>query len=206
MRIKALLPVLLIGAASAAAEAQQPNGSVGIAAARRGGVVIVCRHGMTDATNEDEKTLRYDDPSTQRRLSPRGERQARLLGEAFRALHIVVTDVVASPMDRARRTAELMVGRPRLDSAWHARGADYSGPKAEQRVRMLATPVRRGDRLIISHVGTITSVLPSAPAQLEEGGCVVVRPRGANRYDAVDVVPWRAWVQAAHLDPSLPQS
>jgi broad specificity phosphatase PhoE len=206
MRIQVLLPILLIIVMRPATEAQQPKGSLGIDAARRGGVVIVCRHGITDAANEDEQTLRYDDPSTQRRLSVRGERQAQLLGEAFRALRVPVTDVIASPMQRAKRTAELMFAQARLDSAWHTRGDDYSGPKTDQRVRMVATPVERGDRAIFSHLGTITSVLPSTRGQLEEGDCVVVRPRGENRYDVVEVVPWRAWVQAAHLDPNLPQS
>ena len=103
-------------------------------------------------------------------------------------------------------SAELMFGSARLDSAWHTRGDDYTGPKSEQRVRMVSSSVDRGDRAIVSHLGTITSVLPSARGQLEEGDCVVVRPRGENRFDVVDVVPWRAWVEAAHLDPSLPQS
>jgi phosphohistidine phosphatase SixA len=194
----------LVIALSATATAQQPKGSLGIDAARHGGAVIVCRHGMTDPANEDEQTLRYDDPSTQRRLSPRGERQTRLLGDAFRALHIDVTDVIASPMQRATRSAELMFAKPRLDSAWHTRGENFSGPKNDQRVKMLATPVQRGNRAIVSHLGTITSALPRV--QLEEGDCVVVRPRGETRYDIVDVVPWRAWVQAAHLDANLPQS
>src|SRR5438477_552634 len=100
MHTRAVLLASLVAATGVAAKAQQPKGTAGIDAARHGGTVIVCRHGITDATNEDEKTLRYDDPSTQRRLSARGERQAQLLGEAFRALHIPVTDVIASPMDR----------------------------------------------------------------------------------------------------------
>ena len=34
---------------------------------------------MTDPFNENEATLRYDDPSTQRRLNAQGERQAELI-------------------------------------------------------------------------------------------------------------------------------
>src|SRR5438094_3631645 len=101
--------------------AQQPKGSLGIAAARGGGVVIVCRHGITGSGDENEMTLRYDDPSSQRRLSLRGERQVEAIGKAFRALEIPVAEIIASPMQRTHRTGELAFGaqRVRTDSAWH---------------------------------------------------------------------------------------
>jgi phosphohistidine phosphatase SixA len=199
MRLREGIPLsiaLLVGIV-ASAEAQQPKGAAGIEAARRGGVVIVCRHGITDSANENEKTLRYDDPSTQRQLSAEGERQAEALGKAFRALEIPVTEVIASPMQRARRTGELAFGRARLDSTWHTRGENYAGPNRQLRAEMLGQPVERGTRVIISHIGTIYSVLPSIRGQLDEGDCVVVRPAGQAQYEVIDVVPWRSWLQAA---------
>src|SRR5688572_14489516 len=90
-----------------------------IDAAVKGGVVIACRHGTTNqADPENEATLRYDDPSTQR-LSPEGERQGRAVGEALSRLGVRFSEVIASPMQRARRTAELMAGSVVLDSLWH---------------------------------------------------------------------------------------
>ena len=175
---------------------QSPKGASAIAAARQGGVVVACRHAITDRFDENESTLRYDDPSTQRRLSSEGERQAESLGRAFRALGVPVTEVIASPMDRARRTAELAFGRPRLDSAWHTRGEDFSGPKMQARSETLGAPVPRGDRLIVSHLGTLGAMLPIVNGGLEEGDCVVVRPLGGTRYDVVGVVPWRSWGEA----------
>jgi phosphohistidine phosphatase SixA len=195
-RARAAAVVLLLLAAPPAL-AQPPGAVVAIDAARRGGVVLACRHAMTDQFDENEATLRYDDAATQRRLSPAGERQADSLGRALRALGVPVAEVVASPMDRARRTAELAFGRPRLDSAWHTRGEDFSGWKATARAAALAAPVPRGDRVIVSHLGTLGSALPVVRDGLEEGDCVVVRPRGETRYDVVGVVPWRAWLEAA---------
>jgi hypothetical protein len=55
----------------------------------------------------------------------------------------------------------------------------------------------------VSHLGTIQSLVPSI---LEEGDCVVVRPRGGENHDVIEVVPWRAWLRAAHLDDAVPQS
>jgi broad specificity phosphatase PhoE len=132
--------------APAAACAQELKGLRGIAEARRGGVVIACRHGITDSTDEDELTLSYADPSTQRRLSERGERQAESLGKAFRELGVPLREVIASPMQRARRTAELAFGTAQLDSSWHTRGENYTGPKRDRRLEMLGRPVERGGR------------------------------------------------------------
>ena len=206
MRSNFVLPALALGAFTLPSIAPlQPQGTRGIEAARKGGVVIACRHAITDPTDENEMTLRYEDPATQRRLSARGERQAETLGRAFRALGIAIGNVIASPMERARRTAELLAGRADLDSLWHTRGNNYGGPRQQQRRDVLGEPVEDGNRLIVSHVGTLNSVLPALRPQLEEGDCVVVRPEDGGRYSVVEVVPWRAWLRAAHLDDP-PQS
>jgi phosphohistidine phosphatase SixA len=198
MRTRFLI-LLLLAAGAASASAQQAKGAPGIDAARRGGVVVVCRHAITESADEDEMTLRYDDPSTQRRLSSAGERQAAAIGEAFRKLRIPLAEVIASPMQRARRTAELAFGSVRLDSTWHTRGDNYGGPKRERRAELLGRPVERGALVIVSHIGTIYSVLPSISGQLEEGDCVVVRPQAGSRYEVIEVVPWRAWLEAARV-------
>lgn len=192
-----LLLILVIGAAAATPmHAQEPKGARGIEAARRGGVVIACRHAITQRFEEDESTLRYQDPATQRRLSERGERQAADVGRAFRALGIPVGEVIASPMQRARLHAELAFGEPMLDSSWHTRGADYSGWKRERRLEQLGRPAPR-NRVIVSHVGTMGNVLPAIGDDFQEGDCIVVRPLGDGQYRAIEVVPWRAWLRAA---------
>jgi phosphohistidine phosphatase SixA len=183
MRMRIALHVLVLVAAwAASADAQQPKGAIGIEEARRGGVVIACRHAITESADEDEATLRYDDPSTQRRLSAEGERQAESLGKAFRDLGIAVSEVIASPMQRTRRTAELAFGSAELDSSWHTRGNYYGGPKRDRRLEMLGRRVDRSNRVIISHIETMYSVLPSIRGELEEGDCVVVRPRGSTSW------------------------
>jgi phosphohistidine phosphatase SixA len=205
-RLAGVLPLLIFGsllcasAGGAAFAQQQPQGTAGIEAARRGGVVLVCRHSITDPTDENEMTLTYDDPSTQRRLSAAGERQATDLGRAFRALRIPVGEVIASPMQRARRTAELAFGRVRPDSLWHTRGDDYSGPKHQRRAEVLGQSSDSTTRVIVSHIGTIYSNLPSIRGALNEGDCAVIRPRGGTSYDVVEVVPFQAWMRAARIE------
>lgn len=173
-----------------------------IAAARGGGTVIVCRHAMTRSMREVEP-VDYDDPATQRLLSREGERQSAAMGRALRALDVAVAELVASPMRRAVRTAELMLeGPPVIDSIWHTNGGSYSGAARAARARVLSTPVPSGNRLIVSHIGTMSSVLPDARGKVDEGDCVVVRPDGSGEaFDAIGVVPWKAWLRAAETAP-----
>src|SRR5687768_6596039 len=187
---------LLYAALPSTAEAQQPETSAAIAAARRGGVVIACRHGITDQRqDENEMTLRYDDPTTQRRLTPEGERHASAVGEALRALGVRATEIIASPMERAWRSAELMFGAATRDSTWHTRGDKPSDAQLAARRRALATPVPNGNRAIVSHVVTLQSVLETR-GSLGEGDCVVARPSGTG-HEVIGQVPWRAWIDAA---------
>lgn len=68
--------------------------------------VILARHGETPWNAEGRYQGQIDIP-----LSEVGERQARLLGERLREVEI--TRAVASPLSRARRTAELALGERR---------------------------------------------------------------------------------------------
>lgn len=179
-----------------------------IAAAVAGGVTVVCRHAMTDDTREREP-VDYDDRSTQRLLSAQGERQSAEIGQAMIRSGVRVTELVASPMSRARRTAQLMFDQSvSIDSIWHTNGGSYEGAPLRARERVLATPVGDGVRLIVSHISTIASAIPSARGELAEGDCAVVRAaegdtaatRSASEawsYRLVGFVPWRDWLEAA---------
>jgi len=176
--------------------AVQDEGAEAIAAARRGGTTIVCRHAITGSFREVEP-IDYADHSSQRRLSDEGRRQSREMGRALRALGVEMSELVASPMHRSLETAELMFAQPvTVDSIWHTNDGDYEGPDRERRARVLATPVASGNRLVVSHIGTMSSVLPRARSRADEGDCVVVRP-SADGFEVVGIVPWRAWIQAA---------
>lgn len=177
------------------ASAQEfPESERAILAARRGGTVIVCRHAITNSFREREP-VDYADTTTQRLLNRAGERQSRRLGDAMSALGVDVTELVASPMSRARRTAELMFGRaPVIDSSWHTNGGSYGGVARDARRRKLATPVERGNRLVVSHIGTMGSVLDGIERRVGEGDCVVVRPLG-DGYEMIGVVGAEDWVR-----------
>ena len=68
--------------------------------------ILLARHGETPWNAEGRYQGQHDIP-----LSDTGERQARLLGDRLREMPI--TRAVASPLSRARRTAELALGEER---------------------------------------------------------------------------------------------
>lgn len=69
--------------------------------------VLLARHGETPWNAEGRYQGQIDIP-----LSEVGERQARSLGERLR--DVAVTRAIASPLARARRTAELALGEARV--------------------------------------------------------------------------------------------
>jgi phosphohistidine phosphatase SixA len=163
-----------------------------MAAVRLGGTVLVCRHAKTTSFNEREP-VDYEDESTQRLLSREGERQSAAMGRAILSREIAVSEVIASPMQRARRTAELMFERPVvIDSSWHTNGSTYPEAPRQERIAMLESPPSSGNRIIISHIGTMGSVLPLEGRRVREGDCVVVSP-GGSAFTFLGVVPYEAW-------------
>lgn len=193
-----LVAFALLSGSRIPARAQSSAVESAIDAVLEGGTVLLCRHAIT-GTFQEREPVDYADTTTQRLLSAEGERQARLMGRAFRLLRVPVTRVVSSPLHRARRTAELMFYRlPVTDSIWHTNGNDYSGAPELNRRSTLATPVAGGNLVVISHIGTMRNALEAAPRNVGEGDCVVVRPTGAG-YEMIGVVPWRAWLREAGI-------
>src|SRR5205809_4747435 len=75
---------------------------------RKGGYVLFIRHPQTNPDQADTDPLHLDNVQAQRQLTDEGRRQARALGEAFRALGIPVDKVVSSQFRRAREASELL--------------------------------------------------------------------------------------------------
>lgn len=151
-----------------------------IARLREGGLVLLCRHAITDRSKPDARTVDFDDRSTQRNLSAEGETQARQIGEEIRRLGIPIGDVRTSPFFRTRESAELSFGHATIDPA-----LEFNGDDNAMR-RLLSTPPDPGtNSVFMSHAGRIARVLDMrALGGLEEGDCAVIEPRG----DSFDVV------------------
>jgi phosphohistidine phosphatase SixA len=141
---------------------------------RAGGLVLVCRHAITDRSKPDQRNIDMADRSTQRNLSSAGEVQARELGEAMRRLGIPLGEVLASPFARTRESAELAFGRATVDDALAFTGADD-----EMRELLSRPPTEGRNRVLVSHAGRIFRILDHKQVGgLEEGDCAAIRPLG----------------------------
>ena len=99
-------------------------------AAEPAGRLVLVRHGETEWSRGGQHTGRTDVP-----LTPDGERDARSLGARLAAFDLAL--VLASPLSRARRTAELAGLAPVVDvdlSEW-----DYGGYEGRTTVEIRET-------------------------------------------------------------------
>lgn len=173
-------------AVSAALRAAQSDAGVLIAAMQEGGKVIYLRHAATNSNEVD--TGRLGDRAGQRNLSTVGIEQARALGPAFGELGIPLDDILASPVFRARDTAELAFGAGRITVTMDLVADDYAGSQLrtmlDATVRLLRTQPPPGtNRLLIGHRTPLEMVTGSRfpDSVLPEGAMAVFLPGAVPR-------------------------
>ncbi len=128
----------------------------------------------------------------ERRLTARGQRQARAAGIAIERLGVAFDEVLVSPKERARRTAELVA------AGWSAEQrallCEYpplaGGFDARRALDVLVgIPIQDGRLLLVGHepdLSLVAAELTGTRIDLKKGGLAVVRLEGgATRPDGV---------------------
>ena len=152
-----------------------------VAAIQDGGKVIYLRHA---ATNHDQiDTGRLGDRAGQRNLSGPGVQQARDIGRALRALRVPLNEILASPVFRARDTAELAFGEGAVTVTQDLVADDYAGGNVRAMVqatrRLLRTPPPPGhNRVLVGHRTPLEMVTgrPFPDSVLPEGAMAIFLP------------------------------
>ena len=158
-----------------------------LARLRAGGLVLACRHAITDT---GARPVPGDARSQERNLSAEGEEQARRMGRAIAALGIPVGTVLSSRYHRTRETATHAFGRVEaVDSLQMptVTPARFRG--------MLATPPRAGtNTVLVTHQGTLNPEFEKAiGGRVAEGECVIVRPTGGGSHEVLARMPAEGW-------------
>jgi phosphohistidine phosphatase SixA len=141
-------------------------------ALKQGGVVLVMRHAKTENTTDRVETI--GDCTTQRNLSEEGREQARQIGRDIKALGVPVDKVLASPLCRAKDTADLAFGHSTPLMALLS-ASEEATPADERRIRKLRamTSAPAGSAtVLVTHTGNIGGAFDLS---VEEGEIVVVR-------------------------------
>jgi phosphohistidine phosphatase SixA len=147
---------------------------------RRGGNVILLRHGSTLPGLGDPPEFKLDDCSTQRNLSGAGRDEARRIGERLKRERVPIAQVYTSPWCRCRDTAMLAFGKAEdwtpLSSVFDApdRDREYT-ERVKKRVGTYSSREMKGNIVMVTHNVNIASLtkLSVAPGEM-----VVVRPDG----------------------------
>jgi phosphohistidine phosphatase len=123
-------------------------------------------------------------PDSDRRLTPRGEQQARAAGIAIQQLAVAFDEALFSPKVRARATAELAA------EGWSERQRELlrehpplaGGFDASQAIEALArVPAQDGRLLLVGHEPDLSLTvrgLTGGRIDLKKGGLAVVRLEG----------------------------
>jgi broad specificity phosphatase PhoE len=147
---------------------------------RRGGLVLLVRHGATGPELGDPPGFRLGDCKTQRNLSEEGREEARRIGARLAREKVPIARVYTSPWCRCRETATIAFGRA---EDWEPLSSvfDFQQREAEftDRVRRrIASYARRnpgGNVVMVTHNVNIAAL---TRLSLATGELVVVRPDG----------------------------
>jgi phosphohistidine phosphatase SixA len=148
---------------------------------RKGGLVLMYRHGKTDWESKDPGPSKECFPG--RNLIFEGREQCTGIGAQQRMLGIPVGDLFTSPACRCWETLQKMHGSYTVKSHWGGGGA--SGATADARMADLETVPTVGNRFISTHDGVCQYVFNRdgggeiiTTAEYMEGDCLIIRPLG----------------------------
>lgn len=147
--------------------------------ALRDGAIVLFRHANAPGGG-DPPGFRLGDCTTQRNLDDAGRRQARRIGEAFRARGIRVGAVLSSQWCRTRDTATLAFGAvvqedARFNSFFQT--PEQSDPQSAAARRVLTQWQGPGVLVVSTHQVNITALTGIVPAS---GEGVVLRAQGGE--------------------------
>jgi phosphohistidine phosphatase SixA len=170
---------------------------------KKGGYVIVLRHGATNADQADTDPFHLDNIGAQRLLSAQGRDVAKRVGDSFRALGIPIGEVYSSQFNRATETAQLVSGKTPMTTADLTEGGLVVSPAENARrakvLKTLATVVPEAgtNTLLVTHKPNILDAFGKDWFESKEGEASVFRPDGSNNLVLVARVQAADWISAA---------
>lgn len=172
-RRRVLLATLVLPATSWARE----EGTDFWPLAREGGNVFLMRHASTEPGTGDPPNFTLGNCATQRNLSERGRREAKLVGERFASEKVQLTHVRSSAWCRCIDTAQLAFGEAK-PQVWSALNSFFQGQgdgDAKAREVLQATGNLRvpDNWMLVTHQVNITQLTGVYPAV---GEILLTRP------------------------------
>lgn len=199
--LAAFLGFLLLSISGIAAEppefAIKPATKANLHDIRGGGYVLYLRHGSTDASRPDRAPqVDLNDCSTQRPLTEEGRKLMVRIGDYIRKAAIPIAEVRASPLCRARESAQAAFGdKFVIDNLLMYSGnmtAQEKAPVVERTRALITQPVAAGsNRLILAHAPNLMDVMGYFPKP--EGSLVILKPLPDGNFEYVATILPQNW-------------
>jgi Histidine phosphatase superfamily (branch 1) len=169
---------------------------------RKGGYVVVIRHGRTNesADTKDASPLDLSNCTGQLLLNEVGKRQAQAIGEAFKKAEVPVGRVIASTYCRAMETGRLAFGKAEpsdallLEAFVPAPGTPVPPPwpqRVELMKELIATvPAAGTNTVLITH---FPNVKASLGVQIGFGDAAIIKPDGQGHATVVARITAKEW-------------
>lgn len=167
---------------------------------RSGGFVLYMRHGNTDNSRPDAvPKIDLNDCSTQRPLSEEGRKVVAQVGKNIRLAKIPVTEVIHSPLCRARDSAQLAFpnqgDKLRMELKLMYPGnltSEEKKPILAMTRELVSAPVAPGsNRVLVAHAPNMADLMGYFVKP--EATVVVLRPLGDGRFDYVASIHPAMW-------------
>ena len=221
-RIRSFLTCLALALLPMVAFSQAQAADTGwLESVRKGGYVIVIRHGLTtsdksdpmanpakatDSKAGDSMSSMAKKGSGERQLSEEGRAQAKAIGEAMHKLNIPVGVVMTSPLQRAVDTGTLLgygstTANPDLGEAGPALSAEENARRADAMRKLASQRPADKNLVLVSHKPNILEAFGKGWSNVTEGEASVFEPDGKGGYKLIVRVKsdeWNGLFQATH--------
>lgn len=195
--------VAMLAVVAAWAQAQTTDAKAVAAELKKGGYVIVMRHGATNRDQADTDPLNPGNVAKQRLLSEKGREQAKQVGEAFKKLGIPLGIVYTSKFNRAVETGKLIGGGAVTPTFDVTEGGLVVTPiendrRTEALKKMIATAPPLGkNTLIVTHKPNILDALGKDWFEVKEGEASVFRVDASSKPELIARLQAVDWIKAA---------
>jgi phosphohistidine phosphatase SixA len=169
---------------------------------KKGGYVVLIRHGRTDESvaTKDDSPLDLSTCAGQLMLNDVGKRQAQAIGEAFKKAEVPVGHVIASTYCRAMETGRLAFGKAEpsdallLEAFAPAAGTPVPAPwpqRVEAMKQMIAAaPAAGTNTVLITHFPNVKAALG---VQIGFGDAAILKPDGHGGVTMVARITAKEW-------------
>ena len=170
---------------------------------RKGGYVIVLRHGATNRDQADTDPLNHSNVLKQRLLSAKGKEQAKQVGDSFKKLGVSINKVYTSKFYRAIETGKLVSNiepTPIIDLT--EGGLVVSPIENDRRAQVLRQMVDtmltdNKNILIVTHKPNIIDAFGKDWFDVKEGETAIFKPSSFNKPTLIGRFQSNDWITAA---------